>query len=749
MKPTPKARLLEPGPNAAGLALYFLLAVASFLPLSLRPRDTIAYVGDSLESVYIVAWNVHQAFRAPAGLFDANVLHPHRRALAFTDHRLLPSLAVAPVVWATGNPVLATNIATLLACLLAAAGGRRLAGVLGLTPIAAWAAGALYGFHTYQVNEAPRLNIVAHGFIAFALAELVVFLRTGEKRRAWRTAAFMLLQGLSSNYHLLYGALTLGLVTAGALAASPKAIAPRLPRLGLAALVAAALFAPVAIPYLQAAREQGYSRDLPPGIGLEHYVSTTPTNLVYGAIGTDVRLQQRGPHFIGFVSLGLALLACGLWAAGRRADLASAIVPARVWIPTAAALALLFVALSLGRDMTAWGMPLGPGPYRALHRYVPGFQLVRIPERLSLVAMLFVALLAGRAIAVVEARRRALAVLLAALVPLEHLSTLPVSERVPVAHRVPEVYRWLAAHPAGAIAEVPVHGEGLVREETLEMYFSSVHWKPVIHGYTAYPPLLTRHLRRLAAQFPSPAAVQALRRVGVDTVVVHHGQPLGRDLARRLRDTGGFDDERFAALLRQSDQDLYARIPEAVSAGHIRLETRFDGPAARLFRSAADEVYRLEDPPVIAPAPGPAGARLAPEGWTLRAKVGDPAPAFDGDPRTAWTVPRALLGDEFLEATFPSPIAVGGVIVRLRRDSAFPTRFRIAGKVGAQWVELARFDDAHALQLLDRLLADPRAAAIGFSFGEARALGGISLLVEEAGTSFEGWSIPEVEVVSP
>ena len=50
----------------------------SFLPESLIPPDTVAYVGDSLESVYIVAWNVHQLFRAPLQLFDANVLHPLR-----------------------------------------------------------------------------------------------------------------------------------------------------------------------------------------------------------------------------------------------------------------------------------------------------------------------------------------------------------------------------------------------------------------------------------------------------------------------------------------------------------------------------------------------------------------------------------------------------------------------------------------------------------------------------------------------
>src|SRR5262249_32643456 len=188
----------------------------------------------------------HQFFRAPTRLFEANVLYPHHRALAFTDHRLLPSLAVAPVLWATGNPVLATNVAVALVCLLAAMGGRRLGLVLGLSPVGAWTAGALYALHTYQVNEAPRLNVIAHGWIAFALAELVLYLETGEPGRAWRTAGFMLLQGLSANYHLLYGALVLGLVALGALAARPRLVARRLPRLAIAATVAAALFVPIA-----------------------------------------------------------------------------------------------------------------------------------------------------------------------------------------------------------------------------------------------------------------------------------------------------------------------------------------------------------------------------------------------------------------------------------------------------------------------------------------------------------------------
>jgi hypothetical protein len=637
-----------------------------------------------------------------------------------------------------------------MACLLAAAGGRRLAMVLGLSAVGAWAAGALYAFHTYQVNEAPRLNIVAHGFVAFALAELVLYLKTGEARRAWRTAGFMLLQGLCSNYHLLYGALVIALVVLGALAMRPRPVARRLPMLAAASLAAALLFAPMALPYLRSAREQGYVRDLTPGIGLEHYISTSPTNLFYGAIGTEVRLQQRGPHFVGFLSMGLALLAVAAWARRRPPEPGEGAVAPSIWVPAAAALALLLVLLSLGSDVTAWGHRLGPGPYRILYRWVPGFQLVRIPERLGLLAMLFVGLLAGRGLSLLETRGARLgAVLLAALIPLEHVGPLPVSERVPVGRRVPESVRWLAANPARAIAEVPIHGEGLVREETEEMYFSAYHWKPIIHGYTAYPPLLSKVLRRTAAQFPSETSLQALSRVGVDTVVVHHGRPVGGDLARRLRDTGQRSPESFHRLLRLAELDLVDRVPGAVAAGRIQRVARFEGAPARLYESTADEVYRILPLEAHAAAPFPRGHRLRDPLWHYRTKLGDPAPAADADIATSWRVPRSLLGDEFFEITFDHPLGVAGVVLPLRRDSAFPTRFRVAGRVpGSGWVELARLDEAHVLQLVDRLREDPQRAALGFDLG-GRTLEGVNLLVDEAGTSFEGWSLPEVEVWVP
>jgi hypothetical protein len=92
---------------------------------------------------------------------------------------------------------------------------------------------------------------------------------------------------------------------------------------------------------------------------------------------------------------------------------------------------------------------------------------------------------------------------------------------------------------------------------------------------------------------------------------------------------------------------------------------------------------------------------------------------------------------------------VSGVVLRLNRDSAFPTRLRVGGlDLQGRWTELARLDDAHWLQLLDGVLAHPGPGALGFDLG-GRTLAGVILQPGEGGQSFEGWSIPEIEVLTP
>lgn len=665
-----------------------------------------------------MAWNAHQAVTDPLHLFDANLLYPHREAMALAGHRMLLGLLFGPVIALTDSPVLAANLAAFAGLALAAWAGRRLALVLGLAPVGAWTCGALYAFHTFQINEVPRADLLYHGFTTLALVELLGYLRHGERRRAWRVALLMLLQGLASNYLLLYGALLLGLVVLAAVVVRPRLAARRMPGLALPAVAAALLFLPVILPHVRSSRTYGFAREAPTGIDLKNYLSTQPTNVVYGAIFGPVRPQQRGPHFVGF--LALALCGAALILARRDEGPSDALLRPRDWVPAAAAFAVLLVVLSLGKDIVVFGADLGPGPYRLLHAYVPGFAFIRIPERLAFLAMLFVALLAGYTISRLEQVRALPALLLAALVPLEHLSPIPLQERVPVGREVPEVYRWLATHPVRALAEVPNPGEGLVRRETIEEYFSIWHFRPIVHGYVSYPPLLSAMLRRMALDFPSQASLQAFERVGVDTVVVHRGRKGGREL------------ERY--------------VDAATTAGKLVRAAHFEG---RVYDGTADEVYRLAPVKPLVAAPMPGGRRLLDPSWHYAAKAGEPRLAADGDLATSWYVPGELLGDETWEVSFDRPVTISGIVIPLRRESCFPTRLRLEARTAeGSWRRLARLDEPHLMQLVDQLLAHPGWAELGFDL-PGREVFGVRLMAAEEATGFDGWAIPEIEIRVP
>ena len=82
------------------------------------------------------------------------------------------------------------------------------------------------------------------------------------------------------------------------------------------------------------------------------------------------------------------------------------------------------------------------------------------------------------------------------------------------------------------------------------------------------------------------------------------------------------------------------------------------------------------------------------------------------------------------------------------RRTAIPTVFRIRGKrPDGRWEDLARLDDAHILQLIDRLQESPGEASLGFDLGE-RELRGLRLIATGA-EGFWGWRISELEVWVP
>ena len=493
----------------------------------------------------------------------------------------------------------------------------------------------------------------------------------GRAAPRWARRRCCSLQGLSSNYHLLYGALLLGLVHRPGLAARPRQTArPAAAGCSRRAVAARALRADrLALP--AESRGPGLARELPAGIDLRALRVHAAHEPRLRRIGGPVRLQQQGPHFVGFVSLALAALAVAAWARGAADAERTRCCRARVWVPAAAAWPSSSSRSLSGRDVAVFGHELGPGPYRLLYATCPASSSCASPSGWPCSPCSSWRCWPGAGSRSSAARRAAVA------------RCSPPWSPSSTSRRAPGRARARSARRAGRLSlagREPVRGaggdprprRGPRPQGDARGLLLDVPLAPVIHGYTATRCWSRRCCGGMAAEFPSEASLQALPRVGVDTAVVHHGRGSRRPAppARRRRRRA------FAAAARGRPRPLRPAGP-AVAAGRIAGGALRRRAAARL-REHGRRGLPHPPPPRCRPRPSPpAAASLARRGaiaarWATRARGGRRhGDGVDGRARSAATSSSKSVR---------RPLPVTGLVLRLRRDSAFPTRLRVGGR---------------------------------------------------------------------
>ena len=198
--------------------------------------------------------------------------------------------------------------------------------------------------------------------------------------------------------------------------------------------------------------------------------------------------------------------------------------------PPRASCSMLGYRLGLG-PLT---LPL-PGAFAAA--WVPGFANLRALHRWGILVATTLPILAGlglwaserslagRTLAGVPlsgVARGAFALLLLVNVPWRQIPAQPAWEK-PEGPR--PVYAALATLPAGALLEIPWSPQRPrlgADDEAESLAASTLHWRPLLNGYTGYLPPAYPFLRRVAARLPAREAVDELRRAaGLRWIVVH------------------------------------------------------------------------------------------------------------------------------------------------------------------------------------------------------------------------------------
>lgn len=471
-------------------------------------------VGDPLLNTWALAWVAHQLPFAPAHVFDANIFHPERRTLAYSETLLAPAAAAAPLLWIGVGPVLVYNLLLMAAFVASGVGTALLVRDLTGSSAAGLVSGAMFAFLPIKFDHYAHFQLLLTQWMPLSLWAFHRFVATG--RRSWAVALGVAvgLQALTSIYNTLFLAILLVAVGTVVLAAEWRRLPARLPGLALAVLVSAVLAAPAAIAHLRASEivgERSRADAVNGSADWWDFLSASPGNKAYGDWTSGWGRTERR-LFPG--ALVLALAAVSLWPPWS--------------VPRVAYAMALLVMVDVARGFNGWTYPL-------LYDYFFVFRSLRVPARMAMTAGLPLAVLAGfgltRLLASVPSRRHALvAAVLVGIVTVESwagplgLASVP---RVP-----PDTYADLLAdkgEPARTtiirrqsdrapivILELPIN-----QDDPTFMYYSTFHWQTLVNGYSGFYSPRYVMLHDTLTRFPSHQALEELARLQTRYVVVH------------------------------------------------------------------------------------------------------------------------------------------------------------------------------------------------------------------------------------
>jgi hypothetical protein len=476
--------------------------------------------GDGQWSIWVVNWVARTLVADPLHVFDANIFYPHRGTLAYSETNLVTGALAVPAYWATRNPYLAHNLVLLLSFVLAAAGGYYLARYLTGSRAAAAVSGLLFAFCPYVFAHTAHIHLMLTAGLPFSL---LAFHRLAEAPSAGRGAALgtvMALTGLSCGYYGIYAALVVSLASLYYLVSRRRWTDRRYyGALAAAAVVASVLLLPFIGQYASLGEGNRPVRELKDQF---LYSANWSSYAASGGLAHRWMLDHIGEWrdvlFPGFTALAFG--AFGLWAGLRgravgRDDTGGSL--GAVARPRETTVFYSFLTV-----VSFW-LSFGPkaGLYSIAYATFPFFSLMRAPARIGLLVMLGLSVLAGIGVAAICRNRRwPVIAAAAALAGLVEVTPVPVRFRPVPPHST--VYDTLALVPDGAVVEMPFFW--LSRDfhrHTYYMRMSTLHWKPLVNGYSDHTPRDFAEMALPVHWFPTRESFAVLRRYSPRYVVFH------------------------------------------------------------------------------------------------------------------------------------------------------------------------------------------------------------------------------------
>lgn len=371
---TPRPRPVRLDGKAQAAAVYVALTLLLAYPLTLHPAtSTLPGDPDTDLFMWTLAWDTHALASRPLSVFNANIYHPQANTLAYSENLIGAVPFAAPVLWLTGNPVLALNVVALLSVVLCGLGGYVLARRLGLGAAAALLCGLIFAFSPARFFRIGQLHLTTVQWVPFGLAALHAYLDGGRARDLRLAAAWFTLQALTSGHGAVFLAVSmLGLIGYRVLLGEPIALRRRLRDAGLTGALMLMPTLLVALPYRTVQAEMGLRRSLVDWAPTAESFLASPARLQAFLLSfvPAARIVEQASAFLfpGYLPIALAGVALVWWGRVQRAapdqGEPGASIPTATPRPRAAAWArmalLLEIAAMAGLALAVFVSATGP-----------------------------------------------------------------------------------------------------------------------------------------------------------------------------------------------------------------------------------------------------------------------------------------------------------------------------------------------------------------------------------------------------
>lgn len=350
--------------QVAVAALFFAAAAVLFTwPLAARLTNGLPDLFDVKLNAWIFHWDYHQLFRDPLHLFDANIFHPARYTLAFSENLLGAAVFGFPLFAAGVSTLAAANVLMLLGMALSGLAGWALAREVTGDAAASLLGGVVYAFVPWRLAQLPHVQFQWGAFLALLLLFLLRYLDRGRKRDAVLFGVFLAWNALTNVHYALFSGFLVALVLVHAGFSLPRPLFRRRLRGAVLAGAAAVLAVlPLYVPYAKVTRLYGMKRSEGEiafySARPVDFLTAGPQNKLYAPLQ---RLgHPEGDLFPGLVPLALAAAAVFGIRSGRPVPERRTASPSR--LRKAAALdALLILGVVLWALLLIRGRPtIGP-----------------------------------------------------------------------------------------------------------------------------------------------------------------------------------------------------------------------------------------------------------------------------------------------------------------------------------------------------------------------------------------------------